>query len=166
MTFGELIGGEGSRVERLREALALAGIKAIVSSDIVAALWSKLTFIAAFGGVGAVTRAPAATLRTVAATRELLRQAIDEVVAVARAKGVRLESDEATRTMSYVDALPAEGFASMARDLIAGRRSELDALSGAVVRIGRESGVPTPIHAFIYGSLLPTELRARGELAV
>jgi 2-dehydropantoate 2-reductase len=52
----------------------------------------------------------------------------------------------------------------MQRDIMAGRPSELDAWNGAVVRLGREAGVPTPVHEALYGILLPQELRARGEI--
>jgi 2-dehydropantoate 2-reductase len=52
----------------------------------------------------------------------------------------------------------------MQRDVMAGRPSELDAQIGAVVRLGQEVGIATPLHAWIYGSLLPLELRARGQL--
>jgi 2-dehydropantoate 2-reductase len=52
----------------------------------------------------------------------------------------------------------------MQRDIMEGRPSELEAQNGAVVRLGQEAGVPTPVHAFIYHSLLPSELRARGTL--
>jgi 2-dehydropantoate 2-reductase len=51
--------------------------------------------------------------------------------------------------------------ASMTRDIIAGRPSELEAQNGAVVRMGKECNIPTPAHAFIYASLLPQELAAR-----
>jgi 2-dehydropantoate 2-reductase len=66
--------------------------------------------------------------------------------------------------MAFVDTLPAEGTASLQRDIAEGRRSELDWWSGAVVRLGRKAGVATPVHAFIYDSLLPSELDARGLL--
>jgi len=52
----------------------------------------------------------------------------------------------------------------MQRDILEGRRSELEAQNGAVMRLGKEVGVPTPIHTFLYHSLLPMELRARGEI--
>ena len=164
MTFGELSGAITPRIESLREALGRAGINAVVPPDITAAMWKKLVFITAFGGVGAVTRAPAGTLRSIKETRELLEQAVTEVVAVGRARGVALEAADVSKTLANVDGLPAEAFASMARDLMEGKRSELDAWNGAVVRLGREVGVPTPVHAFIYGSLLPAELKARGEV--
>lgn len=69
------------------------------------------------------------------------------------------------QTMALVEGLPPGGTASMQRDIMAGRPSELESQSGAVVRLGREVGVETPLHAFIYHSLLPLELKARGKIA-
>jgi 2-dehydropantoate 2-reductase len=107
---------------------------------------------------------PIGVLRQVPATRGLLLAGMSEIAALARARGVRLPDDIVARTMAFADTLPAEGTASLQRDIAEGRRSELDWWSGAVVRLGRAAGIPTPVHAFIYGSLLPSELRARGVL--
>ena len=60
-----------------------------------------------------------------------------------------------------LDAYPAEMTASMQRDIMEGRPSELEDQVGAIVRLGKESGVPTPVSNFIYSSLLPQELMAR-----
>jgi 2-dehydropantoate 2-reductase len=164
LSFGELAGGSSARVEALRQALTGAGITALVPDDITAAMWKKLAFIASYGGVGGVTRAPSEVLRSIPETRALLERAIAEVVALARARGVALKEEQTAQTLAFVDALPAGSFASMPRELMAGKRTELDAWNGAVVRMGREAGVPTPVHDFIYQSLLPWELRARGEV--
>jgi 2-dehydropantoate 2-reductase len=165
VSLGELAGGASARVEAIRKAMVGAGITATVPDDITGAMWKKFVFISSFGGVGGVTRAPAGALRSVPATRELLQRAIAEVVAVARARGVDLNDDQTGQTLSFVDTLPDNAFASMPRELFAGKRTELDAWNGSVVRMGREAGVPTPIHDFIYRSLLPWELRARGEVS-
>ena len=66
--------------------------------------------------------------------------------------------------MAIVDRLPPDGTASLQRDIMEGKPSELDSWNGAVVRLGQEVGVATPLHAFIYHSLLPLELRARGQV--
>ena len=66
--------------------------------------------------------------------------------------------------MTVYDGLVPESTASLQRDVMQGRPSELDAQIGAVVRFGQNAGVPTPWNIFIYNSLLPMELRARGEL--
>ena len=163
ISLGELGGGTSPRVEAIRQAMTTAGITALVPDDITVALWKKFVFIASFGGVGGVTRAPAGALRSIPAVRELLEGAIAEVVAVARARGIALEEGQTAQTLAYVDTLPANAFPSMPRELFAGKRTELDAWNGAVVRMGREAGVATPVHDFIYRSLLPWELRARGE---
>lgn len=68
------------------------------------------------------------------------------------------------KAIAFIDNLQPAATASMQRDIMEGRPSELESQNGAVVRLGRETGVPTPVHAFIYRSLLPSELRARGEL--
>ena len=103
-------------------------------------------------------------MRSVPETRALLASAMGEIGALARARDVGLSDDVVARTMAFVDTLPAAGTASLQRDLAAGRPSELEWWSGAVARLGAEAGVATPIHAFVYWSLLPTELRARGRL--
>jgi 2-dehydropantoate 2-reductase len=66
--------------------------------------------------------------------------------------------------MALADSMPPEITVSMQQDMMAGRLSELDVQIGAVVRLGQTTGVSTRLHAFIYGSLLPRELRARGQL--
>ncbi|MCQ7029841.1 hypothetical protein MRO55_25380, partial [Escherichia coli] len=78
-----------------------------------------------------------------------------EVLAVARARGVPLRDDVIERTLAYVDALPEEATGSMQRDLLEGRPSELDAQTGAVVRLGRAAGVPVPVSDALYAALLP-----------
>lgn len=164
--FGELDNRRTRRTERLRRAFQGAlGVTARVPPDIHGEIWKKFLFIASFSGVGAVTRAPVGVLRSLAQTRAMLEQAMDEILAVARARGIALPPDAVTETMAFIDGLPVDGTASMQRDVMAGRPSELESQNGAVVRLGREVGIDTPLHAFLYGSLLPQEMEARGELA-
>ena len=165
IVLGELHGRPSERVERVARLLRGAGIRAETPDDIDAALWLKFLFVVPIGGLGAVTRAPMGVIRSQPETRALLEAAMREVQAVAAAHGVDLPADTVAHALRFVETLPAEGTASLQRDIAAGRRSELDAWNGAVVRLGAEVGVPTPIHAFIYHSLLPLERRARGEIA-
>ncbi|MFM8320431.1 MAG: 2-dehydropantoate 2-reductase [Chloroflexota bacterium] len=165
IAFNELDGRAGRRVERLRQAFeAAAGVSVGVPDDIQAAIWEKFVFIAAVSGVGAAARAPIGALRHLDETRALLEAAIDETLEVGRALGVRLGSDIAARTLAFIDTMAPGVTASMQRDIMEGRPSELAAQSGAVVRLGQAAGVPTPVHAFLYASLLPQELKARGEM--
>ena len=120
------------------------------------------SFITSLSGVGAVTRAPVGTIRSLPGTRRLLENAMGEIIVVAKAFQVSLPVDAITRKMDFIDRLPEDTLTSMQRDLLAGRPSELEAQTGAVVRLGRARGVPTPVNAFLYDSLLPQELQARG----
>jgi 2-dehydropantoate 2-reductase len=164
VALGELDNRLSQRTARLRDAFARAGVTAEIPPDIRVALWEKFLFIASFSGIGAATRAPAGVLRALPETRQMLEQAMREILAVARAKGIALPEDSIPRTMALVENLPPDGTASMQRDILAGRPSELESQNGAVVRLGRDVGVATPLHAFIYHSLLPLELRARGQV--
>jgi len=161
--FAERDGRRSDRVERLRAAFEkAAGLSVATPSDIAAALWEKFLFIAPLSGVGAVTRMPAGPVRSVPESREMLETAMREVFDLARARGIGLRKDAVARTMSYVDGLPADSTASMQRDILEGRPSELDYQTGAIVRLARECRVPVPVNEFIYRSLLPGERRARG----
>jgi 2-dehydropantoate 2-reductase len=163
IAFGELDGSPSARVEALRQAFERAQVKVSVPADIQAAMWEKFIFIAAISGVGAVARQPAGVLRQVPETRQLLQEAIAEAVAVARARRIDLSPAIAERTLALIDGLAPGVVPSMQRDIMEGRPSELGAQTGALVKLGLEAGVPTPVHAFIYASLLPLELLARGE---
>ncbi len=162
--FGELDNRQSDRAERLRQAFDKASVKAEIPSDIHKALWEKFLLVTAFGGVGAVSRAPIGIIRTVPETRALLQQCMEEVSAVARASRVQLSDSVVSDRMSYVDTLPANSTTSLQRDIAEGKPSELDYWNGSVVRQGRAVNVSTPANQFIYQSLLPQELRARGNV--
>jgi 2-dehydropantoate 2-reductase len=162
VAFGERDGSRSDRVEALRRAFALArGVTVEVPPDIRIAMWSKFLFIAALGGVGALTRSPIGVLRSEPTSRRLLRTALSEIHEVAGRQGIELAPDIVDRTLAYIDTLPAEGTASMQRDIMEGRPSELEAQVGAVVRLGDRMGVAVPVHRMIYQSLLPLEREAR-----
>ncbi len=165
ITFGEMDNRPSERVERLRQAFARAkGLIVDVPADIKAAVWRKFLLIATWSGVGAVTRAPIGVLRSVPETRQMLEQSLWEIYRVALAHHIVLPEDIVNQTLAFIDTIPPHGTASMQRDIMAGRPSELTSQNGAVVRLAREVGVATPLHNFIYSSLLPLELRARGEV--
>jgi 2-dehydropantoate 2-reductase len=160
--FGELDRKPSERTERLLKAFEHAGIRATIPPDIHVSLWEKFLFVVPFGGVGSVTRVPIGTTRTLPETRRMLWRAMEEIHAVGRARGVALPDHAVEKGMAFLDSLDPTGTTSMQRDITEGRPSELEAWNGAVVRLGRESGVPTPTHEFLYASLLPRERRTRG----
>jgi 2-dehydropantoate 2-reductase len=165
IAFGECDNRPSARVENLRQVLQDAGIKAEVSSDIMVALWEKFLFVVAWGGIGAVSRAPIGAIRSLPATRRLLEQGMREIFNVARARDIQLNEDIVAASMKFIDSLPPMGTTSMQRDIVEGRPSEIDAWNGAVVRLGDEAGVDVALHRFIYDSLRPLELAARGEIS-
>jgi 2-dehydropantoate 2-reductase len=165
LAFGELDNRPSERTEKLRQAFARAqGVMVEIPADILAAIWQKFLLIASWGGVGAVTRAPIGVLRTLPETRPMLEQAMQEILSVALAHNIALSQEAINHSLAFIDSLPPAGTASMQRDIMEGRPSELASQNGAVVRLGQEVGVATPLHAFIYHSLLPLELRVRGEV--
>ncbi len=162
--FGELDGRQSERAGRLREVFERAGVKVEVPPDIHVSLWEKFLFVVSFGGVGAITRAPIGVIRTLPETRQMLEQCLREIVAVAHARRVALADGSVEKAMAFLDSLPPGGTTSLQRDIADGKPSEIDAWNRAVVRLGREAGVDTPLHEFISHGLLPLELRARGEV--
>jgi 2-dehydropantoate 2-reductase len=165
VTLGAWKAPADERLEALKTALESAGVRSRVARDFPAALWDKLLFIASFGGVGAIARAGAGALRTIPETRGLLVGAFEEVRDVATAKGIALRSDAVSRALGLIDVLPEDAIASLQRDIVAGRPSEVDSLSGAVARIGAQVGAQVPIHTAIHAALLPQDRAARAPAA-
>ncbi len=161
LTIGARQPAQADGVAACAAALRTGGIEVIVSAAIERARWQKFLFIAAYSAVGAVGRVPLGTLRGDPATRARLEAAMHEVAAVAFARGVDLPSDAVAIAMQRVDVLPVDATASMHRDIVHGRPSELHELIGAVVRLGREAQVDTPVSAALYAALEPLERQAR-----
>jgi len=162
--FGEWDNRPSSRLHHLRQAFVRAGVRADMPAEIHRARWMKFLFVTPCSGLGALTRAHIGIWRQVPETRRLSVQALEEVLAVAQARSIALPPDAVPMTMALVDQVPPEATTSLQRDMMMGRPSELDTQIGAVERLGHAGGVTTPLHACIYGSLLPLELRAQGQV--
>ena len=160
--FGERDNRQSKRVLELRDMLVDAGVRAEIPEDIRVAVWKKFAFSGGCGGINAATRSPAGRTRSVPETRDLLRRSIAEVVAIGQAMGVALDNAVVDETLAFLDSLNHESTPSLLRDIAAGKPSELEAWTGAVVRLGRKAGVPTPVNDVLYAVLLPQELKARG----
>jgi 2-dehydropantoate 2-reductase len=161
--FGEQNDKPSERCQRLLNIFQSAGVSAEIPSDVQVALWEKFLLMS-HGGVGAVTRAPVGVLRSLPETRTMIEDSMHEVFEIAKASKVSLSADTVPRTMSFLDSVVPNATTSLYRDIVAGKPSELEAWNGAVVRLGRKTGVPTPLNEFIYNCLLPLELRARSQL--
>ncbi len=146
VTVGERVGKPSERVRRIVEAFQGAGAEARVSEDISADLWRKFAFIASMAAACGLARAPIGPVRDASYGKVLLARAVREVLAVARARGLRLAEDEESKILAFIDSLGGGMKPSFLLDLEAGGPTELDDLSGAVARLGREAGVETPVH--------------------
>ena len=147
--WSTLPGSPSPRVARLREAVTASGAVSPVPDDIWAELWSKMLFVVPFGGLGAALDATIGALRSKPSSRALLEDAMREVEMLARARGIHLPERVVAGTMAFVDDQPADATTSLQRDLLEGRPSELDAWTGAVVRLADESGVDVPLHRLL-----------------
>ena len=153
--FGEQSGPSTPRCLPVTETFLEAGIEVLTSQDMPKELWSKSLFITVLAGVTCAARTGLATVMASEAGRDTLMAALKEVEAVARAKSVDLDADIVPKTWDYMEGWAKDLKASMQIDMEAGRPLELDALTGAVVRLGKETGVPTPVNDTLYTVLEP-----------
>ena len=160
LKYGEMDGRADPRLEPFDEACGKAGLEASISPDISADIWRKFAFLAPMAGATAATRMPIGPILADAHTRRLFADLIAETVAVGRARGARLEDGIEDKQIAFAEGLPIEMKASMLGDLERGNRLELEWLTGAVVRLGREPGVPTPVSETVYAVL---KLHAEGH---
>ena len=161
--FGSLAAQGDAALEPVRTLLESADIPAVVSPDIRKSLWEKLVLISAFAGLSALTGLSPNQLLARQPTRTVYTYVMEEAAAVARAAGVALAANSATQILTYLDAEGELGSASMAVDFQHRRRTEIDAINGAVVRHGRRLGVPTPVNETIYASLVVMDGYQRRE---
>lgn len=142
--IGEYSGAPSDRARTLVEAFQKSGVTSELSSDIRRALWGKYVFLVGLSAMTTLTRLPIGPVRDNPKTRDFLYQIMSEAVAVGRAHGVSLPADYADDRMAFVDGLADTMTSSMHHDLEHGNRLEVDWLSGGIVRLGAEVGVPTP----------------------
>ena len=155
LVFGELDGSHSDWVMAFRDAGRKAGFDAEVSEDIEAELWNKFALLAGTSPITSLSRQPVGLITSDEHLHEIARQSIAEVVAVGRAKGVKLAPDLVEATLALNARFDPDAKHSMLLDLEAGKRLEHEWVSGEVVRLGRELGVPTPFHEIAYALLKP-----------
>jgi 2-dehydropantoate 2-reductase len=153
IVFGVPGGAATAQAERVAEAFQRAGTPHVLSPDVDEVLWEKFLFITGVGAVTAMARSGIGPLMRSAEGRALVTASCAEVAAVGRCEGHLLRPDAVEPVVAQAGTLPLEWRSSMARDLAEGRRLEVEALSGAVVRRGRAHGIPTPVHQAIAACL-------------
>jgi 2-dehydropantoate 2-reductase len=155
LRIGAFEGHQAPKAEAMVTTCKKAGIDCELAPDIRRALWEKFVFLAAMSGCTSVARQPVGVVRSDPDIRATLEQAMGEVVAIARKRGVMLAEDFVAKQLTMLDGLPAEMRSSMLNDLLAGNRLEAPWLSGAVARMGGATGIPAPVNATLYAALKP-----------
>ena len=146
VVVGEPDGGESDRATRLAAAIAAAGVEARASAEIARDLWLKLAFVDPIAAACGLSRTAIGPVRETAGGIDLLERAVREVLAVGRARGVRLTDADARTTLDAVLETPPQMKPSLLLDLERGGPTEVDVLCGAVSRLGATVKVPTPVH--------------------
>lgn len=153
ITIGEADGVLSARAVRLGTTLEEAGLPTRVSREIRLDLWRKFAFLTSLAAACALRRAPIGEVLGEPSGRQLLIDALAEVIAVGRAAGVVWAADEESRIRTMLESLPAAMKPSLLVDIENGRPTEVDTLSGTIVRLGRTHGIDTPVHALVVRQL-------------
>jgi 2-dehydropantoate 2-reductase len=166
IVFGEVFGDLprlSMRARQLHEALAGADIQADVVDDGRVPIWEKFIFLVALAGFTGASRLPVGPLWADPSIRAQFLEGCREVERLARAEGVSVASDVIERIGAYVRGIPGTMRSSLLIDLSQGKRIEVDALHGSVVRRAARAGVPVPIMSTLYALLKPYERGSPAE---
>ena len=139
-----------AELEQLAALFNRAEIPCVVSPDINSELWKKLVLNCTYNAISALAQARYGRIVHDAGMRMLLARVCEETVAVARAAGVRLDLAEQLSAGLRLGEVMPQALSSTAQDIARGKRTEIDALNGHVVRMGETFGVATPINYTLY----------------
>jgi len=141
------------KLKNIAQLLNLAGIPTRYSPEVYKYLWDKIIYNSALNPLGALLETNYGTLAQISETKEIMDKIIEEIFEVTRAKGIELfhKNAEEYKKIFYNQLIPstAQHYPSMYWDLKKGKKTEIDALNGAIVLLGKEVGVPTPVNEVI-----------------
>ena len=160
--FGETDHSKTERLTILKDLFDNSGITSIISEDIQSDLWKKFILIC-LSGFLAVTSSTYGELREIKETRQMMIDILAEVYKLSIQAGAIIDPDFIGQTISYIDTLPYETTASLSRDVLEGKPSEIEYQNGTVVRLAEKYGIETPLNRFIYRCILPMEIKARAN---
>jgi 2-dehydropantoate 2-reductase len=146
---GELVIDPSRASERLAQALVAAGVPTEISPNVRGALWFKLVLNCAYNAVSAIAQLPYGKTAGSPGIAEVMRDVVDECLAVAKAEGVTVPGDIALAMRKLVESMPAQS-SSTAQDLARGKPTEIDFLNGFVTRRGEALGIPTPANRVLW----------------
>ena len=146
---GELVIGEAEDAQALVQLFGQAGVSVQVSANAVGALWFKLILNCAWNALSAITQRPYGELAPASGVQAVMRDVVDECLAVARASAVDVPGDVWAAVQGIARTMPMQR-SSTAQDLAAGKPSEIDHLNGYIVHQGQLLGVPTPVNRTLH----------------
>jgi len=153
--------GDVKAAEQVAHAFTECGLPAEPVADVMAEIWAKVIVNVGINPITAITGLRNGGLLEVRELKELMQHACEEAVQVAAAAGVRLPGDDPLYRTLQVASLTAGNKSSMLQDIERGRRTEIDALSGAIVRLGLKHGVDTPVNASLVALVKGIEATTR-----
>ncbi|MBI5928108.1 MAG: 2-dehydropantoate 2-reductase [Chloroflexi bacterium] len=137
-------------IQALAGLFTLAGLATEVVADVAGLVWGKLVVNAGINPLTAILRVPNGALLESEWARQMMREAANEVAVVAHAKGIILSHEDAASRVEEVASRTAVNHSSMLQDVLRGTPTEIEAISGAVVREGAKLGIPTPVNQMLY----------------
>ncbi len=146
---GELIIERSRASDELAQALIAAGVPTDISDNVRGALWAKLILNCAYNALSAITQLPYGRLVKGAGITAVMRDVVDECLAVAKADDVTIPGDVDAAIRKIAETVPGQ-YSSTAQDLARGKPSEIDHLNGVIVRRGAALGVATPVNRLLY----------------
>ena len=146
---GELVIEPAPGSDRVARALVAAGVPTEISENVRGALWMKLILNSAYNAISAIAQRPYGECVDGPGIREVMRDVVDECLAVAKADGVQVPGDAHAATRKLVESMPTQ-YSSTAQDLARGKGTEIDFLNGYVVRRGEALGIPTPANRVLW----------------
>ena len=138
----------------LKEVFQNAGIDGEITHDITRILWDKWIFICGLGGMTAYAKKSIGEILADPSLNQMLQDVVREATMVARAKGIDSFIGMEEKVMNHFHRLPYFSKSSMYYDITHGKRVEVEALNGAVVRFGENLNISTPMNAKISKRLL------------
>jgi 2-dehydropantoate 2-reductase len=158
--IGELDGTVSCRAQAVAQAFEEAGLRCIVSDNIVGTMWDKLLVNVATGALAGITGLGYGDLYAVPEIEQTALAAVAEAIAVAQAKGVQLSMTDARQPwLKACAGLPPQFKTSMLQSLEKGSITEVDFINGAVVRQGERLDVPTPVNRTLVACIKGIERR-------
>ena len=154
--FGEKTNDPASlsdRVVRIGRFFDSVGIKSVVRDDMELAIWEKYVCNVSENQVSALMKIPFGAWGTSEDANAMRVMVADEVIKIARAKGIMVSEDYAVNHIDFLKKLPPQNMSSTLQDILAGRKTEVEMFAGTVIRLGKETGVATPLNDFLYHAI-------------